>query len=170
MATGTVKWFNPTKGYGFIQPQDGGRDVFVHISAVERAGLSSLNEGQRSNMRLSVIAVTSLPRTSRSVDRDGVTPDISTAQGGSSTIRKHLRVFVRNNNVDQALRVPKKKMQREGVFREVKRRKAYEKPSERKTREKAEAVRRARKAARKQAQREGLIPMPKNWAPLPRSF
>ena len=46
MATGTVKWFNPTKGYGFIQPQDGSRDVFVHISAVERAGLSSLNEGQ----------------------------------------------------------------------------------------------------------------------------
>ena len=46
MATGTVKWFNPTKGYGFIQPQGGGTDVFVHISAVERAGLSTLNEGQ----------------------------------------------------------------------------------------------------------------------------
>ena len=46
MATGTVKWFNPTKGYGFVQPSGGGRDVFVHISAVERAGLSSLNEGQ----------------------------------------------------------------------------------------------------------------------------
>jgi CspA family cold shock protein len=46
MATGRVKWFNPSKGYGFIQPQDGGRDVFVHISAVERAGLNSLNEGQ----------------------------------------------------------------------------------------------------------------------------
>jgi cold shock protein len=46
MAKGTVKWFNPTKGYGFIQPQDGGKDVFVHISAVERAGLSNLNEGQ----------------------------------------------------------------------------------------------------------------------------
>jgi CspA family cold shock protein len=46
MATGTVKWFNPTKGYGFIHPQDGSRDLFVHISAVERAGLSSLNEGQ----------------------------------------------------------------------------------------------------------------------------
>ena len=47
MATGTVKWFNATKGYGFIQPQDGGKDVFVHVSAVERAGLSTLNEGQR---------------------------------------------------------------------------------------------------------------------------
>jgi cold shock protein len=46
MATGTVKWFNASKGYGFIQPQAGGKDVFVHISAVERAGLSTLNEGQ----------------------------------------------------------------------------------------------------------------------------
>jgi CspA family cold shock protein len=46
VATGKVKWFNPTKGYGFIQPQDGSRDVFVHISAVERAGLTTLNEGQ----------------------------------------------------------------------------------------------------------------------------
>ena len=46
MATGTVKWFNATKGYGFIQPQDGGKDVFVHVSAAERAGLSTLNEGQ----------------------------------------------------------------------------------------------------------------------------
>jgi cold shock protein len=46
MARGTVKWFNSLKGYGFIQPQGGGRDVFVHISAVERAGLTSLNEGQ----------------------------------------------------------------------------------------------------------------------------
>jgi CspA family cold shock protein len=47
MATGTVKWFNGTKGYGFIQPDEGGPDVFVHISAVERAGLRSLNEGQK---------------------------------------------------------------------------------------------------------------------------
>lgn len=47
MAQGTVKWFNPTKGYGFIQPEDGGADVFVHISAVERAGMSNLNEGQK---------------------------------------------------------------------------------------------------------------------------
>ena len=47
MATGTVKWFNAQKGYGFIQPDDGSKDVFVHISAVERAGLGSLNEGQK---------------------------------------------------------------------------------------------------------------------------
>ena len=47
MATGTVKWFNPTKGYGFIEPDDGGKDAFVHISAVERTGLNGLNEGQK---------------------------------------------------------------------------------------------------------------------------
>jgi small subunit ribosomal protein S21 len=76
-----------------------------------------------------------------------------------------LQVLVRDNNVDQALRVLKKKMQREGIFREMKARKAYEKPSERKTREKAEAVRRARKAERKTAIREGLIAAPK---PKPR--
>ncbi len=49
MATGTVKWFNPTKGYGFIQPDNGGSDVFVHISAVERSGMSELTEGQKLN-------------------------------------------------------------------------------------------------------------------------
>ena len=76
-----------------------------------------------------------------------------------------MQVLVRDNNVDQALRVLKKKMQREGIFREMKARKAYEKPSERKTREKAEAVRRNRKLARKQAIREGLIAAPK---PKPR--
>ena len=52
MATGTVKWFNVTKGFGFIQPDDGGNDVFVHISAVERAGLSNLAEGQKLSYEL----------------------------------------------------------------------------------------------------------------------
>ncbi len=47
MATGTVKWFNPTKGFGFIEPDDGSKDAFVHISAVERAGIASLSEGQK---------------------------------------------------------------------------------------------------------------------------
>ena len=70
-----------------------------------------------------------------------------------------MEVFVRDNNVDQALKALKKKMQREGVFREMKLRKHYEKPSEKRVREKAEAVRRARKLARKQLQREGLLPM-----------
>ena len=72
-----------------------------------------------------------------------------------------MQVLVRGNNIDLALRILKKKMQREGIFREMKIRRAYEKPSERKTREKAEAIRRARKAARKLAQRDGLIPSPK---------
>jgi cold shock protein len=52
MASGTVKWFNSQKGFGFIQPSDGGQDVFVHISAVERAGLRGLNEGQKVNYEL----------------------------------------------------------------------------------------------------------------------
>ncbi len=52
MSNGTVKWFNATKGFGFIQPEDGGKDVFVHISAVERAGLRGLNEGQQVSYEL----------------------------------------------------------------------------------------------------------------------
>lgn len=85
-----------------------------------------------------------------------------------------LQVLVRDNNVDQALRVLKKKMQREGVFREMKQRRSYEKPSEKKVREKSEAIRRARKLARKQAIREGLLPAPpkkklsERKPPLPR--
>jgi small subunit ribosomal protein S21 len=66
-----------------------------------------------------------------------------------------MQVFVRDNNVDQALRALKKKMQREGTFREMKRRRSYEKPSERRVREKAEAVRRYRKLLRKRMEREG---------------
>ena len=72
-----------------------------------------------------------------------------------------VQIFVRDNNVDQALKALKKKMQREGSFREMKRHVHYEKPSEKRARQKAEAVRRARKLARKRAQREGLLPMPK---------
>jgi len=70
-----------------------------------------------------------------------------------------VQVLVRDNNVDQALKALKKKMQREGIFREMKLRGHFEKPSEKKAREKAEAIRRARKLARKKLQREGLLPM-----------
>jgi small subunit ribosomal protein S21 len=81
--------------------------------------------------------------------------------------RQPMQVLVRDNNIDQALRVLKKKMQREGVFREMKRRRFYEKPSEQAAREKSEASRRARKLARKQAIRDGLIAAPKKkQAPL----
>ena len=74
----------------------------------------------------------------------------ATGEGGQ------VQVLVRDNNVDQALKALKKKMQREGIFREMKLRKSYEKPSERKAREKAEAVRRARKMERKRLEREGF--------------
>jgi small subunit ribosomal protein S21 len=76
-----------------------------------------------------------------------------------------MRILVRDNNVDQALRFMKKKMQREGLFRELRMKEAFEKPSEKRVREHAEAIRRARKAERKKLQREGLLPMPK---PKPR--
>ncbi|MGJ4926525.1 30S ribosomal protein S21 [Bradyrhizobium sp. HKCCYLS2038] len=71
-----------------------------------------------------------------------------------------MQVLVRDNDVDKALRILKRKMQREGVFREMKRRRSYEKPSEQKAREKSDAIRRRRKLARKQAIREGLLPAP----------
>ena len=76
-----------------------------------------------------------------------------------------MQVLVRDNNVDQALKALKKKMQREGIFREMKLRGHYEKPSEKKAREKAEAIRRARKLARKKMQREGLLPAQPRPAP-----
>jgi small subunit ribosomal protein S21 len=79
-----------------------------------------------------------------------------------------VQVIVRDNNVDQALKALKKKMQREGIFREMKLRGHYEKPSEKKAREKAEAVRRARKLARKKMQREGLIAAPVKKPPAAR--
>ena len=79
-----------------------------------------------------------------------------------------MQVLVRDNNVDQALKALKKKMQREGIFREMKLRGHYEKPCEKRAREKAEAVRRARKLARKRMQHEGLLPMkPASAGPAP---
>ena len=80
-----------------------------------------------------------------------------------------MQVLVRDNNVDQALKALKKKMQREGIFREMKLRGHYEKPSEKKARERAEAIRRARKLARKKMQREGLLPMKPKVVPRRRS-
>jgi small subunit ribosomal protein S21 len=90
--------------------------------------------------------------------------DVQTVQPGAGREAdgefQIVQIVVRDNNVDQALKALKKKMQREGVFREMKARTAFEKPSEAKARRKAEAVRRARKLARKRAQREGLMPKP----------
>jgi small subunit ribosomal protein S21 len=89
-----------------------------------------------------------------------------------------MQVIVRDNNVDQAIRVLKRRLQREGVFREMKRRRYYDKPSEQRARQLTEAVRRARKDARKKAIREGLVASPKSkmaqrrpspWAPRPQA-
>jgi small subunit ribosomal protein S21 len=102
------------------------------------------------------------PRGSRFADASFCSP--ADSRGGSWRALEELvlvQIFVRDNNVDQALKALKKKMQREGSFREMKRHVHYEKPSEKRARQKAEAVRRARKLARKRAQREGLLPAPK---------
>jgi cold shock protein len=105
MATGTVKWFNPTKGYGFIQPQDGGRDVFVHISAVERAGLTSLNEGQTVEYEVGQQPWKRIRGKSQNALTATAHQHLDGASArASDTIGKDLQVFVRDNNVDQALR------------------------------------------------------------------
>ena len=78
MATGTVKWFNPTKGFGFIQPDDGSNDAFVHISAVERAGLQSLNEGQKVSYELEP------GRNGKSLRREPVAALVSTKRAASN--------------------------------------------------------------------------------------
>ena len=92
-----------------------------------------------------------LPRLWRTSDVGVVLASIANGE------RAIVQIVVRDNNVEQALRALKKKMQREGTFREMKRRNHFEKPSEKKARQKAEAIRRARKLARKRAQREGLV-------------
>lgn len=105
----------------------------------------------------------------RDPDRFGSGLDLAPASNPDITRpigeRSFVQVVVRDNNVDQALRVLKKKLQREGLFREIKRRRAYEKPSERRAREKVEAIRRGRKAARKLAEREGLTAKPRAARP-----
>jgi small subunit ribosomal protein S21 len=101
-----------------------------------------------------------------------MTPPLSWSPGALFQLQlievDRLQVVVRDNNVDQALKVLKKKLQREGVFREMKLRDHFEKPSEKRVREEAEAVRRTRKLARKKMQREGLLPMPKKIERPPR--
>ncbi|MBP1851080.1 ribosomal protein S21 [Rhizobium halophytocola] len=104
------------------------------------------------------LAIHAGPSSVQSGNREG-SPSPTTS--GLAAQGDVLQVIVRDNNVDQALRVLKKKMQREGVFREMKARRAFEKPSEKRAREKADAIRRARKLARKKMQREGLLPAPK---------
>ena len=96
-----------------------------------------------------LILVNAAPDCQRRRGRDGRSRPVN---GGRAIVQ----VIVRDNNVDQALKALKKKMQREGVFREMKLRRNYEKPSERRAREKAEAIRRARKLARKRMEREGF--------------
>jgi small subunit ribosomal protein S21 len=111
------------------------------------------------------------PLETRRVTPSGVpfllaSPPLASGGGAAVAGRRSplVQIFVRDNNVDQALKALKKKMQREGSFREMKRHVHYEKPSEKRARQKAEAVRRARKLARKRAQREGLIAAPKKPA------
>ncbi len=102
------------------------------------------------------------PRLDDCIARAVLASAFTARQPLSLQVKEHqLQVFVRDNNVDQALRVLKKKMQREGVFREMKRRRFYEKPSEQSAREKSEAVRRSRKLARKKAIFDGSIAAPR---------
>ena len=105
------------------------------------------------------------PKTPKAAGGQGELPLLSTPAFKNPDGSQPLQIIVRDNNIDQALKALKKKMQREGTFREMKRRNHYERPSEKRAREQAEAVRRARKLARKRAQREGLLPRP---APKPR--
>jgi small subunit ribosomal protein S21 len=108
----------------------------------------------RQSCRLATLIAKFFTAGTRRVTRRPLLAD-RTARGGEGETN-NVHVTVRDNNVDQALKALKKKMQREGVFREMKLRRSYEKPSERKAREKAEAVRRARKLERKRLERDGF--------------
>jgi small subunit ribosomal protein S21 len=105
---------------------------------------------------LTTVAIASFRGAGRNPSPIRVKPSASSKNGEIPLVQ----IFVRDNNVDQALKALKKKMQREGSFREMKRHVHYEKPSEKRARQQAEAVRRARKLARKRLQREGGAPMP----------
>jgi small subunit ribosomal protein S21 len=124
-----------------------------HRGSLRRAQLISLKSPVECDALMSAAAIGFTPQNHREM----------------KTRRTLLQVLVRDNDVDKALRILKRKMQREGVFREMKRRRSYEKPSERKTREKSDAIRRHRKVARKQAIREGLLPAPPRKVPTPRA-
>ena len=94
MTTGTVKWFNPTKGYGFIEPEDGSKDAFVHISAVERAGLRTLNEGQKVSYELQTGQNGKTSADNLSViDEQKSQPPSSSNEGGNI-----VRLMVRKTN------------------------------------------------------------------------
>jgi small subunit ribosomal protein S21 len=121
---------------GVLMGQPGGKDQITRRAGQRILYRERLRPFRRFSMRL-------------------ITPAPARETDGEFQI---VQIVVRDNNVDQALKALKKKMQREGVFREMKSRTAFEKPSEAKARRKAEAVRRARKLARKRAQREGLLP------------
>ncbi len=115
------------------------------------------------------VAASRIPEAIASGTDTPFSPVLGRPSGGRGRPREEglviVQIFVRDNNVDQALKALKKKMQREGTFREMKRHVHYEKPSEKRARQEAEAVRRARKLARKRAQREGLLPPPKPKPP-----
>ena len=138
-------------------------DYRVYTPALTRPK-SCPKDGDRPRSPFLSIGSQRVPSAGGIQNIDGSWPRLATepcVSPGNRSIEEEycVQVLVRDNNVDQALKVLKKKMQREGVFREMKLRGHYEKPSERRIREKAEAIRRARKLARKKLQREGLLPM-----------
>ena len=132
----------------------GPHDGFPGLSRKIRH-ITARKTGLPSNVLVSDASIVSLPGCTNVT----YLPDEHKESPGNNEQRNGIlvQVLVRDNNVDQALRALKKKMQREGIFREMKMRDYYEKPSQKRAREKAEAVRRVRKLARKRAQREGLI-------------
>ena len=136
------------------RPCRGDQDRVAHAGDFQdcHAGKYGLERGPASRIALDPKVLNSTGRQAKSL-LVSPAPQISQLFGSFA-----LQIIVRDNNIDQALKALKKKMQREGIFREMKLRGAYEKPSEKRARERAEAVRRYRKLQRKRMQREGLLP------------